>query len=347
MAIRKKNVSESVRPDMMNTAITFHDVVDGVEAFENLDEAASWFSLHGMEIVSPRARSTDSDYKPVSSIEKAFSRVGIVSMDGSFTVEKDGYQTEVFEREGEMVCSNWVLDRESGKMEFLQMPDQWEKLMKDSEKARHYAVPSDEVITGTYARLFVNETRWSQALDFKVEGWPEFVGLRYKDFGTSRAVHAKLEDGSTISLNSPLGIRRTGELLEGLAVFLKEQRKQERMDTKTLSESGPLTKEQMEYVFRPFVMTDVPSRSADILRLHGMRNLADVLALGERGLDTLFAGNIKHKAWLMDCLERHGLQDKFGLKMDSRSNTSVRNVDYRPDTPSKSSKKSKRNGVSF
>lgn len=108
-----------------------------------------------------------------------------------------------------------------------------------------------------------------------------------------------------------------------------------RKGTKTLSEGGRLTPEQLEYVFRPLYATDLPGRCADVLRLHGIRNLAGVLSLERNQLDSLFSGNAKMKPWLMDCLSKHGLQDKFGLRMDNRSDMNVRNYDIRPNVPDK------------
>lgn len=208
------------RPDIRSAAVRFHSVVDGNEVFADLEDAAAWLALHGVEVISPRQGILDGGYRPVSRIEKLlderFPGGGANCNDLVFAVEKDGYETLVFEHGGQMTCSDWVFDRESGRLEFVAVPDVSLKLEEVSRNLRPFAGPTDEVLTGALAREFVFRSKWDAALDFKVDGWPEFRGLRYKKVGGEEVVHAMLMDGTNGSLTS-FGIVRALQLEAGLA----------------------------------------------------------------------------------------------------------------------------------
>ena len=99
------------------------------------------------------------------------------------------------------------------------------------------------------------------------------------------------------------------------------------LTTKTQTMSGPLSWEQLDYVFRPLHQTDLPAQCANHLRLRGMERLADVLMFDKKQLDSIFASNIKLKGWFLEFLEKHNLDDKFGLKMLGKTSQNPRDYD--------------------
>lgn len=64
-------------------------------------------------------------------------------------------------------------------------------------RAYGFASRTDEMISGRLAEDFCGPARWSRALDFPVEGWPEFKGLRYKDFKDCTNTHVLFKDGES------------------------------------------------------------------------------------------------------------------------------------------------------
>lgn len=225
MAVRKDKPATKPRPDIRTAAIAFHDIVDGNEVFADLEKAAEYLALSGVEVISPRRGILDGDYKPVSRIEQLleerFPGGGVNGNDLVFAVEKDGYETLVFEHGGQMSCSNWVLDRESGKLEFVAIPDVVLKLNDAVRDVRPFANSTDEEITGGLARQFVFKAKWDAALDFKVDGWPEFKGLRFKKVGGEEVVHAMFWDGTNGTFDA-FGIERAMQLDAALAGVRKK-----------------------------------------------------------------------------------------------------------------------------
>lgn len=233
MAVRKKirlvdavvAAGKPARPCFSDAAVFFRDAIDGVEVNPNLDALSDFLCLNGIEIISPRRGILDPDYIPVAKIEhrlmEMFPEGGVNENDLTFAVEMDGYETLVFEHGGQMSCSNWVLDRESGKLEFFDNPDVVQNLNDDARDVRPFAKPTDEEITGSLAGQFVFKAKWDAALDFKVDGWPEFKGLRFKKVGGEEVVHAMLRDGTNGTLGA-FGIKRAMQLDAALAGVRKK-----------------------------------------------------------------------------------------------------------------------------
>lgn len=228
LSLAGKAKQDAERPSLRDAAERFHDAIDGMDFWPGSFE----FDIKvlenlGFEVISPKHDINDEFYKPLySGLEKALSKMNLGSNDSDdcFAVEKDGYEALVVEHGGQYFVSDWIYDRESRKMELVQLESLDEELLKVAGWAGRLASPTAEPITGRYAHQFIGVANWDKALDFQVGDVPEFVGLRYKDFEASKAIHAVFDDGESVSLGK-LSYLRQKRLLGGLRDVFAEAQK--------------------------------------------------------------------------------------------------------------------------
>lgn len=76
-------------------------------------------------------------------------------------------------------------------------------ILDELQRAYSHASPTDELITGRYAKEFAGPVKWSRAFDFgkeEAEGCG-FSGLRYIDFVDCTNVYAmKYSDGEAVNI---------------------------------------------------------------------------------------------------------------------------------------------------
>jgi hypothetical protein len=78
------------------------------------------------------------------------------------------------------------------------------------------AFPTDERITGAYAKDFAGPVSWSRALDFDIPDDPSFRGLRFIDFKDCTLCHVLRKDGESVSVDSlgPKELRKLSSEVE-------------------------------------------------------------------------------------------------------------------------------------
>lgn len=220
--------AEPSRRTVREAAELFHDMVDGMDVGSgDFEREVAKFEELGFVVISPKHDINDESYKPLNSgLEKVLSQMNLGSNDSNdcFAVEKDGYEALVIEHSGEYFLSNWVYDRESGKAEFIQLEPLDEELLKVAGWAQPLASPTAEPMTGRYASQFIGVPKWDRSLDFPVGDVPGFVGLRYKDFEASKAIHALFDDGESVSVDE-LSYLRQKRVLHGLKDVFAEAQK--------------------------------------------------------------------------------------------------------------------------
>ena len=293
MAIDKKNNMESSRSSLYEAYVQFSLAVDR----EYLKIPSEY------KQVSPSRCFLDEGYKPVSELEKLLEKLHLGHNDSDyvFTIEKDGYQSLVFEHAGQYFLSNWFYDMQEKKLEAVSYPALrslgveeilsvaiWastgadgmlsqtdtknmadvmkkvartpvdipeydeldvrssvramvldsildsdtltaagrevlekkaydQKAVQLAKQGKTLSVPAMEYVLGNYWNKadMINEVVeasrkpgyhgpavWNYGIDFKVDGWDEFKGLRYARFNDYIECHVLKNDGSTVPLSN-------------------------------------------------------------------------------------------------------------------------------------------------
>lgn len=176
------------RPALEEAAYYFHDSIDGIEVGMDTEKDFQYMeSVFRLRPVTDSRGILDEDYRPLSDIEKCLDTVfpgGAVNSNCNvFTVEKDGYQTMVFEHSGYYACSDWIYDCVSRKMEFVPYSEKLADLQRNVLDLYDSCDYSKEVVGGNLAEDFSGKVTWSKGIDFDLPGHGDVRGLRFMVWG--------------------------------------------------------------------------------------------------------------------------------------------------------------------
>lgn len=182
-------VDSYLKEDRMSAEIVldyFHHCFDGKECIDSIDNIFDFEVFDGIEFISAAQQISSKDFIPGSAVEKAvFEHCGgQCDVDFlAFTVEKDGFQSLVWMKDGHYECSDWIYDTFSHKLGKSPYAEKLASLREEVSNLYDSCPNRNDAIVGNLAKEFVGKATWSKGIDFYLPGLDEIRGLRFVTFG--------------------------------------------------------------------------------------------------------------------------------------------------------------------
>lgn len=164
----------------------FHHCMDGKNCFSDITIEDTLCRTDGISFISDPQQMSSSDFIPGSAVEKAvFEHCGgQCDVDClAFTVEKDGFQSLVWMKDGHYECSDWIYDTFTHKLEKIPYAERVANLRDKVNSMYDSCSNTKEVITGNLANEFAGKSTWSKGIDFYLPGLDDIRGLRFVTIG--------------------------------------------------------------------------------------------------------------------------------------------------------------------
>ena len=164
----------------------FHHCMDGKNCFSDITIEDTLCRIDGISFIGDPQQMSSSDFMPGSAVEKAvFEHCGgQCDVDYlAFAVEKDGFQSLVWMKDGHYECSDWIYDTFSHKLEKIPYAERVANLRDKVNSMYDSCSNSKEVITGNLANEFAGKSTWSKGIDFYLPGLDDIRGLRFVTIG--------------------------------------------------------------------------------------------------------------------------------------------------------------------
>ena len=164
----------------------FHHCMDGKNCFSDITIEDTLCRIDGISFIGDPQQMSSSDFMPGSAVEKAvFEHCGgQCDVDYlAFAVEKDGFQSLVWMKDGHYECSDWIYDTFSHKLEKIPYAERVANLRDKVNSMYDSCSNTKEVITGNLANEFAGKSTWSKGIDFYLPGLDDIRGLRFVTIG--------------------------------------------------------------------------------------------------------------------------------------------------------------------